>query len=196
MGLRLKFEPSTQPVFGPKFGSRVPHFTVQYNTKASARRVQHRGFRGQNPRQENFNSQFGNPDGRSFFPSWTICIHNNPDGPPFALAQDARINGMSPRWPDATQSERRAEVLDELHSQQPQGDPRSAPTQDARNNGRPQRWRDATQSERCVNCLPDRPGREATAVSTPTVDPSKSQNPTMPISPMKPANYGTYWFTG
>ena len=29
-GLRLKSEPRAQPVFGPKFGCKVSHFTVQY----------------------------------------------------------------------------------------------------------------------------------------------------------------------
>ena len=77
-GLRLKFEPSAQPVFGAKFGCKVPHFTVHYKGECVACAAS--GVSRAKSRQESFNSRFGNPDGCSFFLSRTSCNHNNPDG--------------------------------------------------------------------------------------------------------------------
>ena len=75
-GLRLKFEPHAQPFLGPKFGCKILHFTVQYRSERAACAAS--GFSRAKTLAENFNCQFGTLTGRSFFPSRTSCIHNNP----------------------------------------------------------------------------------------------------------------------
>ena len=87
--LRLTFEPRTQPVFGPKFDCRVSH--LQYNTKASVCRAWHRFFRGQKPRQRILILNSETLTGRSFFPSQTSCIHNDPNGTLF----ECRTRGIT-----------------------------------------------------------------------------------------------------
>ena len=47
-GLRLKFEPQAQPVFGLDPNLVVKYLTLQYNTKAIAWRAQHGVFVGKN----------------------------------------------------------------------------------------------------------------------------------------------------
>ena len=151
-GLRLKFETHAQPFLGPKFGCKILHFTVQYRSERAACAAS--GFSRAKTLAENFNCQFGNPDGALILP-----------------------------------------FSDKLHSQQPLQDPLWA--QGVRNNGRPQCWRDTTQSERLADLSDGSPWSQGDFLfPSPLADPRRSRNPTMPINSMKPANDGTYWFTG